>query len=149
MSHSYTCLLYHFVFATEGRLPLVPVGWIPEVRRFTRGILENHNSKLIAANGTADHLHILASLHASLSVSKGVQVIKSNTSRWLAQEKGLRPFAWQEGYGGFTVSRSQRDRVRRYIDGQKEHHLRRTFEAEIRALFDVHDMRFPNDWFPD
>ena len=149
MSHSYTCLLYHLVFSTEGRLPLIPPKLIPEIRRYTSGILKNHRGRLIRAGGMPDHLHVLASLHTQMSVSKGVQLIKANTSRWLSEEKGLRPFAWQEGYGAFTVSRSQLDRVCRYIDRQEEHHRKQSFEDELHGLFEAHEMRYPDDWWPD
>ncbi len=147
MSHSYTCLLYHFAFGTEGRLRLIPQSLIPEIRRYTAGILRKHRGRLITAGGIPDHLHFLASLHADISVAKAAQLMKSNTSRWLSRDKGLRPFAWQEGYGAFTVSRSQVDRVRRYIDRQEEHHRKQTFDEELRELFEAHEMRYPDDWW--
>ena len=118
-------------------------------RRYTAGILRNHRSSLITADGAADHLHVLASLHPGISVSKGVQLIKSNSSRWLSKEKGLHPFAWQESYGAFTVSRSQKTRVQRYIDRQEEHHRKRTFDEELLRLFEAHGLKLPEDWRPD
>ena len=82
-----------------------------------------------------------------MSVADGARVVKSNSSRWLSREKRLKPFSWQEGYAGFTVSRSQSEIVRRYIDCQEEHHRKRTFRDELLALFDAHGMAPPEDWF--
>jgi REP element-mobilizing transposase RayT len=146
MSHSFTCSIFHMVFATKGRRPMIPPAWKSEIRRYMAGILRNHRSRLITAGGMPDHLHVLASLHAQLCVSEAVRVLKANTSRWLSRQKGVHRFAWQEGYAGFSVSRSQVERVRTYINHQEQHHRRRSFEEEIRQLLEDHDMKSLEGW---
>ena len=86
----------------------------------------------MAAGGTANHLHLLISLPATVTLAKTVQELKGNTSRWLNQVS--RPFAWQQGYGAFSVSQSQRQAVIDYIDGQAEHHAKWSFEQEFLTL---------------
>ena len=147
MSHSFTSLFYPIVFATEMRLPMLTRGLIPKVRRYIAGIVAHHRGRLITANGDRDHLHCLTSLHQSMSVADAARIIKSNSSPWLSKQAGLKTFSWQDGYAGFTVSRSQVERVRRYIDQQEEHHRKRSFRDELRALFEAHGLEPPNDLF--
>jgi REP element-mobilizing transposase RayT len=87
---------------------------------------------LLAAGGTTNHLHLLLSLPPTLPLAKAIQEIKGNASRWINELAP--PFAWQQGYGAFSVSQSQRKAVIDYIDRQPEHHAKWTFEQEYLAL---------------
>ena len=94
-------------------------------------------------NGTADHVHILAKLRQDKAVSKLTGEIKANSSGWISRSfEGIRGFAWQEGYGAFSVSQSQVSKVYRYIENQEQHHRRTSFLDEFKALLKAHDLEF-------
>ncbi len=130
MAHTYTSSLFHCVFSTKQRMHILrdPQGlW-----RYVSGICKAKQIVLVTAGGTTNHVHLLIDLHPSTPLSKAMQEIKGNSSRWLNETQSR--FAWQEGYGAFSVSQSQRAAVVRYIDNQEEHHRKRSFEEELVAL---------------
>ena len=130
MSHTYTHNLMHCVFSTKERLPLIRD---PEALwRYTVGLAYQKHVHVIAAGGTSNHVHILMLLPQTSTLAKVMQEVKANTSRWLRETS--RAFQWQEGYGGFSVSHSQREVVARYIANQAEHHRKRSYEEEFIAL---------------
>jgi REP element-mobilizing transposase RayT len=99
--------------------------------------------KAIAIGGTADHLHALLSLPATISFAKAVQLIKGGSSKWIHDTfHEHRKFAWQEGYGAFSVSPSQLEKTIAYIQRQKEHHRRRNFQDEFIDLLDKHGIEY-------
>ena len=127
MSHTYTCNLVHSVFSTKDRANLIAD---PErLWQYVGGIARQKNIVLLAAGGTANHLHLLTSLPPTTALAKAIQDFKGNTSKWLGSR-----FAWQEGYSAFSVSQSQRKTVVEYIDRQAEHHAKWSFEQEFLAL---------------
>ena len=130
MSHTHAWVLTHCVFSTEGRLNLIPD--VDEMCKYLNGIARAKNITLLAAGGTANHIHLLIALPPMVALSKVVQEFKGNTSRWLNQ-RGKR-FAWQEGFGAFGVSQSQKQVVANYIARQAEHHNKWTFEQEFMTL---------------
>lgn len=134
MAHTYTHQLFHIVFSTQGRLPLITKGVQEELYRYIGGLAKELKGRLIAIGGMADHLHVLIELPPSVSTSDAMRFIKANSSRWITQRYG-KPFAWQKGFGSFTVSRSGVDAVVAYIENQEEHHARRDFREEfVRML---------------
>ena len=104
----------------------------PTLWRYIAGICKAKHIVLVTAGGTTNHLHLLVDLHPSIPLAKALQEIKGNSSRWLNENQSR--FAWQEGYGAFSVSQSQRPAVIRYIENQEEHHRKRSFEEEFVAL---------------
>jgi REP element-mobilizing transposase RayT len=130
MSHTHTCNFVHCVFSTKDRANLIPDP--ARLWRYVGGIARQKNILLLAAGGTANHLHLLLSLPPTLQLAKAVQEIKGNSSKWI-NELGSR-FAWQEGYSAFSVSQSQRKIVISYIDGQEQHHKKWSFEQEFLTL---------------
>ena len=143
MPQSYTCLHYHLIFATQDRVPHLT----PDLRRrvldYVGGIIKNERGVLIAAGGAQDHIHLLAGLHPEKAVADMLRVIKANASKWVHENFPAQPaFAWQAGYGAFSVSRSNLDEVRRYIGGQEEHHRRISFEEEFRQFLDRHGIAY-------
>jgi REP element-mobilizing transposase RayT len=104
------------------------------------GIGKGHDFSVLCAGGTANHAHLLIVLPASMPLAKAVQVLKANSSRWLG-EHGF-DFAWQEGYGAFSVSASNRDAVRHYIEHQQEHHAKHSFEDEFVSLLRKSNVAF-------
>ena len=107
---------------------------------YVGGMARTKRVPLLAAGGTENHLHLLFNLPTTMTVAEAVQFFKGNTSRWMNQTGGR--FGWQEGYGAFSVGRSQRARVTRYIDFQIEHHKKWSFEDEFVALLKSYDIAY-------
>ena len=133
MSQTYTRLLYHIVFSTKKRESWIDATWREELHAYIGGIVRNRKGDLIAAGGIPDHIHLLLRLAPDRSVSDIVRDIKSNSSVWL-HERGVWPFAWQDGYGAFTLSPSAISGVTAYINNQAEHHATEAFRAEFLAM---------------
>ncbi len=132
MTHKFANVLVHVVFSTKERRNLVPEQLQTKLRRYIDGIGANCRISVLAVGGMPNHVHILIALPSDISVAKAVQTFKANSSRWIG-EHGIK-FAWQEGYGAFSVSASNRDSVKDYIKHQQEHHAKRSFEDEFIAL---------------
>ena len=132
MGHSYACNHLHVVFSTKDRANTLPQDLKPVWSYFV-GIGANHKIPLDAIGGTRNHVHMLMRLPATESLSDAMNTFKSNTSKWLNEHTTTR-FAWQEGYGAFSVGASQIAQVTRYIERQEQHHARRSFEEEFVEL---------------
>ncbi len=130
MGHTYTTTLFHVVFSTKGRLPAIAEP--PKLWAYLAGVARNLHYDALGVGGTENHVHILLRLPGQVSVAEAVRKLKSNSSRWL-RESGTWT-GWQEGYGAFSVSPSNVDAVRLYIQNQPEHHRRHNFEDESLAL---------------
>jgi REP element-mobilizing transposase RayT len=145
MARKHVSLLVHFVWSTSGREPWISTTWERELYKYIGGILRKKNAKLLEAGGMTDHIHLYTS--STVSLAEMVNVIKSNSSRWIHEEvPRLRGFAWQEGYGAFSVSKLSEPDVRRYIHGQKEHHRRRDFKSEFIELLDRHEIEYDKSY---
>jgi REP element-mobilizing transposase RayT len=129
MAHPYASVFIHCVFSTKERRALIPAARIGELLAYLGGIARGEGFDLLAAGGTANHIHLLFGLPASCPLARAVQKLKGSSSRWMGYG-----FSWQEGYGAFSVSPSQVSVVKRYIHNQEEHHRKRNFEAEFVAL---------------
>lgn len=130
MAHTYTVLLYHVIFSTKEREPILTGEARGLLFPYLAGIIENLGGKALIVNGVSDHVHVLCRLKSKPDVAEVVQAMKGGSSSWFNKESGLQPLHWQEGYGAFTVSYSQRDRVFRYIENQEEHHRDVSFAVE-------------------
>ncbi len=140
---TFTQIYYHIVFSTKDRVPALAADKREELFRYTWGILKNHQSHLYRINGVEDHVHILASLHPTACLSNLVKEIKLGTSEWIKSKKAMPLFThWQDGYGAFTVSHSDRDAVIEYIKGQEEHHKTLSFKDELREFLIKHGVKF-------
>ena len=146
MAHSYTNLLYHIVFSTKDRRPLLEPGIAGRLHAYLGGGIRAEGGTAIIINGTANHIHILARLRQDKTLSDVLRGIKAHSSKWIHETFAAHErFAWQSGYGAFTVSESQVERVRSYIQNQETHHRRTTFEEEFTALLQAHGIAFePN-----
>jgi len=143
MAHTFTSLLIHAVFSTTGRAPLLADAIRPEVHAYLGGILRELRAVPAAIGGTADHVHLLMRLPADLPVADCLRIVKTNSSRWVKERWPLRrSFAWQGGYGAFSVSESRRAAVIRYILDQAQHHRRISFQDEFLALLKNHRVEF-------
>src|SRR6266516_7914598 len=137
-----------------GKNERVPAGTVPRTRRAGEPLfMERHKTGvvrigtcLLAAGGVANHSHLLIALPVGVAPAKAIQVLKANSSRWI-HEHGI-AFAWQVGYGAFSVSSSNKTAVKDYIEHQAEHHRGRSYEAEFEAMIRKSGMRFdPEDAF--
>jgi REP element-mobilizing transposase RayT len=150
MANTYTALNYHVVFSTKNREP-----WLsPEIRGrlwpYLGGVARQNAMTMLEIGGVADHVHLLLAAPASLALAKGIQLLKGGSSHWLKDEfPHLAAFAWQDGYGAFTVSPSQLSAVRRYLQRQEEHHRARSFAKEYRAFLHRHGIVFDEKFLLD
>jgi putative transposase len=137
MPSSYISNHVHIVFSTKDRAPVIPEQFQPKLWAYMAGIATNHGMHALAIGGMDDHIHVLVSIPASLSIAKAVQVLKANSSRWINGARRDR-FEWQESYAAFSVSRSIIPRIMDYIRNQREHHKKRDFAAELALLLKKH-----------
>ena len=133
MSHTYVSELVHCVFSTKERRNLIAAEVQPMLWAFIGGVARKNGFKALMVGGTENHAHVLLSLPATMTLAKAVQLIKGASSHWM-NEKHAHGFAWQEGYGAFTVGISQKDDTIAYIRSQEEHHRKRSFEEEFVAF---------------
>jgi REP element-mobilizing transposase RayT len=134
MPSTHLSLHFHVVFSTKNREPRVASEWRDRLHAFLGGVARTSDSVPEAIGGVADHVHMLLGLKATTRLSDVVRAIKAVSSKWVHDEIGDRAFKWQDGYGAFTVSPSQRDTVRSYISRQEEHHRKRSFQEEYLEL---------------
>jgi len=143
MPTAYTQNFYHAVFSTKRRAHLITPDLEQRLFPFIGGIVRDLRCTLLAINGMPDHIHLLIRYRADLSHSELLQQIKGRSSKWINDTfPQIGHFAWQEGYGGFTVSKSIVPDVEAYIARQKEHHERQDFEAEFLQLLRLHGIDF-------
>lgn len=139
--HSFNSCLMHCVFSSKERRPLLSVGIRERLWPYLGGIARENGMKALAIGGTADHVHLLLSLPATLPVSKAMQLLKGNSSKWLGETFAeLRPqgFAWQEGFGAFSIGISGVEDTIRYIRAQEEHHRKKSFREELEVFLKKH-----------
>jgi len=140
-------LIYHVVFSKKYRRKTIDDGRCEPLYEYIGGIIRGQKGHLIEIGGVEDHIHILANLSPVTALSNAIRDIKANSSKWVNDLKKTRDrFEWQKGYGAFTVSYSQIDSVRHYIQNQREHHRRQTFEEEYIEFLNRHDIPFERKW---
>jgi len=141
MSHTYVSVLLHCVFSTKGRCGLIPPTKQPDLWAYFGGIARKNGFKALAAGGTDNHVHLLLSLPATMPVAKAMQLLKGGSSKWM-NDSGANSFAWQEGYGAFSVGISQQSGTISYFRSQAEHHHKREFEEEFLAFLKKHGIEY-------
>ena len=135
MSNTYTQIHIHAVFAVQNRISLISKLWEERLYQYITGIIQHKNHKLLAINGMSDHVHILFGMRPTQSLSDLMQDIKGDSSRWINENRFVNgKFSWQEGFGGFSYSKSQISAVANYIEKQEEHHKTKTFIDEYRKI---------------
>jgi REP element-mobilizing transposase RayT len=146
MAHSYANLLYHLVFATKGREPWLDDALRPALFAQLGSILAREGGIALIVNGMPEHVHILARLRSDHRVSDIVCDLKARTSGWIHRSHAeLQHFAWQTGYGAFTVSQSQIEVVRNYIQNQELHHRQTPFSVEYCQLLRKHGLEIDEE----
>jgi REP element-mobilizing transposase RayT len=146
VGHSFTNLLYHIVFSTKGRHPWLSAEVRPRLFAYLGGLIREEGGIALGINGMPEHVHLLAKLRQDRAVSDVVRAVKANSSGWVHRTfEDLVAFAWQTGYGAFSVSQSQVQRVQEYIANQEEHHRNRRYEDEFRSLLRAHGVEFTEE----
>ncbi|MDB5321195.1 MAG: transposase IS200-family protein [Phycisphaerales bacterium] len=143
MGQTFTNLLVHCIFSTKGRAPTIHPDIAPKLFAYMGGIVRSIDGVALLINGVADHVHLLLSLPATLCASDAMRIVKANSSKWLHEEwPEHQDFAWQNGYGAFSVSRSSVEAVSAYIANQEVHHRRMTFQEELLAILKKHGIDY-------
>ena len=143
MAQSLASILVHLVYSTKHRAPLLPHDPYPELHAYAQGILKTQKCHLLEMNNVADHVHILFDLHRTEALSNVVMHVKKGSSRWLKEQSpDFQQFDWQEGYGAFSVGRSQREEVIAYIKEQPRRHVRLSFQEEFRKFLDIYEIEY-------
>ncbi len=150
MANTYSALHYHIVFSTKYRERWITPDIEQRVWAYLGGIARENDMKPLQIGGIEDHVHVLLGSPPTLAPSKIAQLIKGGSSAWIHTEfPNLQRFAWQDGYGAFTVSKSGIPEVAAYIQNQQEHHCARTFQEEFVAFLDRHEVDYQEKYLWD
>ena len=147
MANTYTQINIHTIFSVKGRENIISNDFRDGLFKYISGILNNNKQFSIAVNGYKDHVHLFFEMHPTISLSEIMRVVKANSSKWINDNRFVKgKFAWQEGYGAFSYSRSQRDEVVKYIINQEKHHRGKTFREEYLQLLQKFEVKFDNHY---
>jgi REP element-mobilizing transposase RayT len=150
MPQSLAQIYVHIIFSTKERYPFINESIEPELFAYMGDTIQRCEGVPFLINGTADHVHLLSSMPRTISLSKYIEEIKRNSSRWIkTKDRHYEKFAWQSGYGAFSVSSSRKDSVVHYIAGQKEHHRTITFKEEFIAFLEKYNIEYDEKYLWD
>jgi putative transposase len=141
-------LLVHIVFSTKDRLPSITPDARPKLHAYLAATARNLHCECFRTGGTADHVHIAVGLSRTMTVSNLISQLKTSSSQWM-KTQGANEFAWQHGYGAFTLGRSDLETLLRYIDTQEEHHRKSNFQDELRALLTRYQIEYDERYLWD
>ena len=143
MSSSYANLLYHIIFSTKERQPIITEAYQARLYEYIGGTIRGLGGISLGINGTEDHVHLLAKLQPDKSVSDVLRDLKANASGWMHDVfPDAQDFAWQRGYGAFTVSQSNVQAVQEYIARQQEHHRKQSFRDEFIGFLQANGIEY-------
>ena len=143
MGQTFANLLVHVIFSTKGRAPHLRGELKDRLLPYLGGILHESQSMPMAIGGASDHIHLLITLPPITAISDLMRNLKTNSSRWVHETfPSQADFAWQAGYGAFSVSQSASGAVREYIAGQEEHHRTVSFKEEFLAFLNRHGIKY-------
>jgi putative transposase len=142
MPNTYTQIHIQFVFAVKYRQGLIHSSWKERLHQYITGIFQNNQHKMLQINSMPDHIHILIGVRPHQSISSLVQNVKTESSKWIKEQRLSSSFAWQEGYGAFSYSKSHIPDVIRYIQNQEEHHLKQSFLDEYQSFLKAFEIDF-------
>ena len=143
MPQSLAKVLIHLVFSTKNRAPLIHPQIEDELSRYLASVCRACGCAAHNIGGTEDHVHLVCYLSRTIAISRLLDDIKKSSSKWI-KTKGSKygGFSWQNGYGAFSIGQSQLATVKQYIADQKEHHRRKTFQEELRALLKKYQIEY-------
>ncbi|MBP1672896.1 MAG: transposase, family [Bacteroidetes bacterium] len=143
MANTYTQFYNQFVFSVKGRENFIKETFREELEKIICGIISNNKCKTYAIYCNPDHVHIMVGMHATISPSKLMEQVKSGSSKWLNEKKYIYgKFHWQDGFGGFSYSKSHIDKVVKYILNQPKHHKNRSFREEYMLFLQKFNIDF-------
>jgi len=129
---------------------MIHEGFEPELYKYIVGIVSGENGHVLAINGTSDHLHMVVRLKPKHSIPDLMRKIKANSSKWINEKRKIDGrFGWQTGYGVFSVSESQLEKVISYVSNQKSHHRQKSFQEEFVGLLEKHNIGFDAEYLWD
>ena len=148
MGQSLSQLYVHLTFGTKNRYPFISPDWEKGLRAYMAGILKNLESPSLIINSVEDHVHILMRMSKNFALSKIVENVKKESSIWIKDNvNSCHNFSWQTGYGGFSVSSSKIDTVTKYIEKQKEHHRKVSYQEEVEMFFKEYDLEYNQEYY--
>ena len=143
MPNTYTQLHVQLIFAVKYRAALIESSWKNRLQQFITGIIQNNGHKMLQINNMPDHIHILIGQRPDQALSALIQNVKTESSIWVNEHKLSRAkFAWQEGYGAFSYSKSHVPDVIRYIQNQESHHRKQNFLDEYRSFLNAFEVEY-------
>ncbi|MFB9075945.1 IS200/IS605 family transposase [Flavobacterium procerum] len=142
MANTYTQLHIQFVFAVKYRKALIAPEWKDKLHKYITGIIQSSQHKMLCINSMPDHIHIFIGMRPTQSISSLMQNVKAESTKWIKEQQLAKDFAWQEGYGAFSYSRSHVPNVIRYIENQEQHHKKETFLEEYQKQLKVFEIEY-------
>jgi putative transposase len=143
MAHSYVKVFIHYAFSTKNREKTISPEIQDRLWAYMGGIARENKMTALAIGGVKDHAHVLLSLPSTISIAKAIQLVKGGSSKWMHDTfPEIKDFAWQEGYGAFSVSQSNINRTINYIKNQKEHHRQKGYQEEYVAFLKKHKIEY-------
>ena len=147
MANTYSQLNVHCIFAVKGRENFITKTFRDDLHRYISGILKQDGSYPLAVNGWMDHVHVFFELPVTMRVSDQMRMVKATSAKWINKNHFLKGnFSWQEGYGAFSYSRSQRDTVIKYIMNQEAHHKTISFRTEYLEMLNEFQIPFADEY---
>jgi putative transposase len=152
MANTFTQIYIQAIFAVQNRDCIIHSNWEDELQKYITGIVQNEGHKMLEINGTHSHVHLFFGMKPNQSLSKIIQVVKSNSSKWISEKGFIKSkFSWQEGFGAFSYGHSQLTDVITYIKNQKEHHKKQSFRDEyllyLKKFYIKYDEKYLFDFF--
>ena len=143
MANTYTQIYIQIVIVVRGRHCLIPDEKKEILYKYITGIIQNKKHKLISINGTQNHIHILIGLNPAEALADLIKEVKRCSTNFINEQKWMRgKFSWQNGYGGFSYSRSHLDKVINYIKNQEKHHKQKTFREEYVEMLEKYKVEY-------
>lgn len=147
MANTYTQCYFHLVFSPKNKEALIKKEWRSDLEKYITAVVQNNGHKLLAVGGMPDHMHILIGYNPIERIPDLVEEIKTSTNKWIKENKLSKfKFEWQRGYGAFTHSKTQIDKVVNYILTQEEHHKKRTFQEEYMEILNKNGVEYDDKY---
>ena len=147
MANTYSQSYFHLVFAVKHRNALISRHWKNDLEKYITGIVQNHKHKILAINAMPDHIHILIGYNLNHLIPDLVEEIKTSTNSWVKQNEFSKyKFDWQRGYGAFTHSHSQIDKVVKYVMNQEAHHKKKSFKDEYLEMLQKNEIKYSDGY---
>ena len=150
MANTYSQMYVQVVIVVKFREALIQKTWKEELYKYITGIVTNKGQKMLRINGVENHIHMLLNVQPNIALSDLMRDVKANSTKWINDQGFCKHvFRWQEGFGAFTYSISQIDKVIKYIDNQEQHHKTKTFKSEYLSLLNNFEVDYKEEYLFD